>query len=323
MSTRVALAVTLALVVLLGGVAPVVSMDADEAASDVDDVPKNVAQDYEVSLDNVTINTWLLRNSTVRNATIEEVVVRNVTTEDGARENVTLTDVTVGKFVLERGRLKNVTATKLIVRNKSVLDIPGGDFIDPDVENKTIDRQWTKNTTVAGVVIDRMAIDAAILCENAVLGQEAEDSAQFDPQTDDEDPAITVQNGTVGEALVMNGEVSNWSVESVEQPEVEDASLPQSCERGQDGEGDGEGEGNGESDGEGDDQGDGDGEGEGDGEGDGESDGEGNGEGEGNGDGGGEGNGEGNGDGDGGGDGEGDGGGDGEGDGGGEGDGQG
>lgn len=253
MSIRVVLAVGLTLVVLLGGVAPVVGGDSDASFGHADDATVNRTGDalaqYKVSLDNVTIRTWLLRNSTVRNATVKEVVVRNATTEDGARENVTLTNVTVGKFVVDRGRLKNVTATKLIVRNKSVLDVPGGDFIDPDVENKTIDRQWTRNTTVAGVVIDQITIDAAILCENASLGQEAEDSAPFDPRTDDEDPAITVRNGTVEEALIMNGEAFNWSVGSVEEPESQNASLPQSCERGQDG--DGEDEGDGEGDGQG------------------------------------------------------------------------
>lgn len=263
MSTRVILAVALTLVVLLGGVAPVVGGGSNASFGHADDATAErtgdeivhrtgdaVAQ-YKVSLDNVTIKTWLLRNSTVRNATVEEVVVRNVTTENGARENVTLTNVTVGKFVIERGRLKNVTARTLIVRNKSVLDIPGGDFIDPDVENKTIDRQWTRNTTVAGVVIDRITVDAAFLCENASLGQQAENGAQFDPRTDDEDPAITVKNGTVGEALIMNGEATNWSVGSVEQPDAQNASLPKSCERGQDGQGGGNGDGGGDGGGDG------------------------------------------------------------------------
>lgn len=187
---------------------------------------------YKVSLDNVTIETWLLRNSTVVNATVEEVVVRNATTANGSRTNVTLTNVTVGEFVLERGRLKNVTARRLVVRNKSLLSIPGGGFIDPNVENRTIKRHWTKNETVSGVVIDRISIDAAFLCENATLGSRAGEDASIDPQAGDSKPDIAVQNGTVGEALIIKGEASNWAVESVEQPDATNASLPQGCNRG-------------------------------------------------------------------------------------------
>lgn len=250
---RTRLAVTLALVVLVGGVAPVVGVGAGPfghadgptvhragdaattgnaaATGDALETGDAVTQ-YKVSLDNVTIRTWLLRNSTVHNATVRKVVVQNVTTPNGSRTNVTLTNVTVGTFVIERGRLKNVTATKLIIRNKSVLNVPGGGIIDPNVENRTIDRQWTKNATVAGVVIDRIAIDAAILCQNTSLGQQAQNSAAFDPRNNEDDPDVTVRNGTVEEALIMQGKASNWSVGSVDQPQATNATLPQACNRG-------------------------------------------------------------------------------------------
>lgn len=190
----------------------------DEAASgagDLDDAPHSAAQDYEVSIENVTINTWLLRNSTVRNATAREVVIRNATTPDGTREDVTMENVTVGEFVIDRGRLKNVTAQTLVVRNKSVLDVPGGEFFDPDVRDRTIDRQWTQNQTVSGVVIDTLVLDAAIMEENASLGPEAEDSEEFSPTAGESQPDIDVENGTAGEALVIDGEANDWSVESV------------------------------------------------------------------------------------------------------------
>ena len=189
-------------------------------------------QNYEISLDNVTIRTWLLRDSTVRNATVEEVVVENATTPDGARANVTLTEVTVGEFAVERGRLLNVSATRLVVRNRSVLAVPGGEFFDPNVENRTIDRQWTQNATVAGVVIDRLRVDAAILCGNATLGAQADDPDAFDPQAGDDPPAITVRNGSAEEALLIRGHASNWSVGSADEPAAANASLPRGCERG-------------------------------------------------------------------------------------------
>jgi len=197
-----------------------------------DRAPTLAGQNYEISLDNVTIRTWLLRDSTVRNATVEEVVVENATTPDGARANVTLTEVTVGEFAVERGRLLNVSATRLVVRNRSVLAVPGGEFFDPKVENRTVDRQWTRNATVAGVVIDRLRVDAAILCGNATLGAQADDPAAFDPQASDDPPAITVRNGSAEEALLMRGHASNWSVGSADEPAAANASLPQGCERG-------------------------------------------------------------------------------------------
>jgi hypothetical protein len=248
MDLRVVIAVTLSLVLLFGGFGPALGVGSDASLDRTEDVVSEtdgVAAQYKVSLDNVTVRTWLLRDSTVRNATVEEVVVQNATTTDGARENVTLRNVTVGRFDIDRGRLSNVTARTLVVRNKSVLDVPGGDFIDPDLENRTIDRQWTRNATVAGVVIDRLVIDAAFLCDNASLGEEADDAAQFDPRSEEDDPAITVQNGTAGEALIIDGAASNWSVGSIDDPEIQNASLPQSCERGP-GEDGGQGEDGGE-----------------------------------------------------------------------------
>jgi len=238
MSTRATLAVAFSALVLLSGVGPVagVTGPGDERVGEVHDETIHrtdgpVAQ-YKVSLDNVTIKTWLLRNSTVVNATVDEVVIRNATTENGSRTNVTLSNVSVGQFEIDRGRLKNVTAKRLVVRNKSVLSVPGGEFIDPNVENRTLERHWTKNQTVSGVVIDRISVDAAFLCGNATLGPKATGNNSVAPASGDEKPDITVQNGTVSEALVINGEASNWSVGSVQQPGLTNASLPKGCSRG-------------------------------------------------------------------------------------------
>ncbi|NEU57179.1 hypothetical protein [Halorussus sp. MSC15.2] len=241
MDSRPPFAVAVATLVLFAGVGSVVGVGP--AGSVAADAPERVADgpvhrsgdalaQYKVSLDNVTIETWLVRNSTVVNVTIQNVVVRNATTTDGRTTNVTLSNVTVGRFILERARLKNVTAERLVVRNKSVLNIPGGGFIDPDVENRTIERHWTKNLTVSGVVIDQMTVDAAILCGNATLGQQATDAASFDPTASENDPDITVENGTVGEALIIKGGATNWSVQSVQQPTPSNATLPKGCSRG-------------------------------------------------------------------------------------------
>ncbi|UPW00299.1 hypothetical protein M0R88_17545 [Halorussus gelatinilyticus] len=259
MNARPLPAVALALAVLLAGVGPAVGVGTDSGddgpvqrpgesihrtagavsdanatasasdagASDADD---SFAQ-YKVSLENVTVKTWLIRNSTVLNATVRNVVVRNATTENGRRTNVTLSNVSVGRFAIERARMKNVTARKLVIRNKSVLNVPGGSFFDPNVENRTIDRQWTKNSTVSGVVIDRLVVDAAILCGNTSLGQRTTGDP-IAPAAGEKKPDIVVENGTVGEALIIKGEASNWSVGSVNRSAPTNATLPQGCNRG-------------------------------------------------------------------------------------------
>lgn len=225
MRTRATTAVVLSALVLLAGAGLAVGLDSTERAADrsgpadpaagSDAVRAEQVGQYKVSADNITIETWLLRNSTVENATVREVVIRNATTPDGARENVTLSNVTVGEFVVDRGRLKNVTAQTLVVRNKSVLDVPGGSLFDPDVRDRTVDRHWTQNQTVAGVVIDTLVVDAGIMEENATLGDRTDDPSAYSPVAAESDPDITVENGTVGEALVINGTANHWAVESV------------------------------------------------------------------------------------------------------------
>lgn len=249
MNTRATLVVGLSALILFAGVGMVAGIgsvaDDSDAADDRAVAKTNdhideetsyretelIAQ-YKVSLNNVTIETWLLRNATVVNATVDEVVIRNATTNNGSQTNVTLTNAEVREFVLERGRLRNVTAKRLVVRNKSLLNIPGGGFIDPNVENRTIERHWTKNQTVSGVVIDKISIDAAFLCENTTLGAKADEDMTVSPQTGDEKPDIVLENGTVSEALVIRGEASDWSVGSVQQSDATNASLPDGCSRG-------------------------------------------------------------------------------------------
>jgi len=219
------------------GDAPVSGVPAGDASDSGDSANQSAVADpdrlaqYKVSLRNVTVQTWLIRNSTVRNATVEEVVVRNATTADGATENVTLANASVGRFAIDRGRLTNVTARTLVVRNRSVLDVPGGDLIDPDVRNRVIERHWTQNQTVSGVVIDRIVLEEAVLCGNATLGARADGSGPA-PGDGEDPPAITVENGTVEEALVIRGEATEWSVEGIDQPDATDASLPGACDRG-------------------------------------------------------------------------------------------
>lgn len=258
MSTRAALAVALSAVVLLSTVGPVsgvatversdagpaVRSDAGPAnwsdagptnqsdGGSVDRIGDGFAQ-YKVSLDNVTVEVWMLRNATLRNATVREAVVRNVTTPNGSRTNVTLSNVSVSEFDVTNATLLNVSAERLVVRNKSVLSIPGGGFIDPNINNRIIDDHTTKNATVSGVVIDRISVDAGFLCGNATLGARGTGNASYETLTPEDKPDIVVEDGTVDTAVVVEGHAENWSVESASQGGTSNASnLPNGCTRG-------------------------------------------------------------------------------------------
>jgi len=189
------------------------------------------AAQYKVSFQNVTVQTWLVRNATVLNASVDEVVVRNATTADGETENVTLANVSVDRFVVDQGRLTNVTARTLVVRNRSVLNVPGGDLVDPDLRDRVIERHVTQRQIVSGVVIDRIVLEEAVLCENATLGQRV-DGDDDSVATDEQDPpAITVESGTVDEVMIIRGAATEWSVGSIDRPDATNASLPGGCDR--------------------------------------------------------------------------------------------
>jgi hypothetical protein len=251
MNVRAAFAVALSATVLLAVVAPAAGVATlersngplDRTGTDrMEDVGTDRVEDagtervddgfaqYKVSLDNVTVEVWKLRNATVLNATVEEVHVRNVTTENGSRTNVTLSNLTVGRFVATNATALNVTAEELVVRNKSVLSVPGGEFIDPNINNQTIDDHTTKNATVSGVVIDNITVDASFLCGNATLGPEADGNTTFDPLTEEDRPDVAVRNGTVGTAVVVEGYATNWSAGSSESgPSSPKTNLPNGC----------------------------------------------------------------------------------------------
>ncbi|WP_192498387.1 hypothetical protein [Halorussus halophilus] len=211
----------------------------------------STAQQYKVTLDNATIKRWLLRNATVQNATVETLVVQNVTTPNATETNVTLQNVSVGRFFVEKGRLMNVTAESIVVRNKSVLNVPGADLINPTVKDRVIESHTTRNNTVVGIDIDTVVVEAADLRENATIGERATAAANSTNSTNSTNsanstnstnstnsanstnstnstnsanstaangaqPDITVQNGTVGLAVVKTGVASEWTVESTE-----------------------------------------------------------------------------------------------------------
>lgn len=250
MNTRVALAVALSAVVLLSAVGPVSGVATVELADGgpiigSDGEPTNRSEgesgdrigdgfaQYKVSLDNVTVEVWMLRNATLMNATVREAVVRNVTTPNGSRTNITLSNVSVSKFDVTNATLLNVSAEQLVVRNKSVLSIPGGNLIDPNINNRTIDDHTTKNATVSGVVINRISVDAAFLCGNATLGARGTGNASYETLTPEDKPDIVVENGTVGTAVVVEGHAENWSVDSASRDGTSNASnLPNGCTRG-------------------------------------------------------------------------------------------
>ena len=230
MQPRPSATVVLAAVVLLAGVAPAVgafavpASDTESTVSDIATAPETppaaaspvanlspMPTQYKVTLTNVTINRWLLRNSTVRNVRIGTLTVRNVSTAGESQQNVTLHNVSVRRFYIQQGRMMNVTAQSLVVRNKSVLNIPGADIINPNVKNRVIKSHTTRNKTVAGVVIDRVVVASADLRGNATIGQRANSSVDPTPNGGAK-PAISVKNGSVDLFVIKQGEAANWTV---------------------------------------------------------------------------------------------------------------
>lgn len=189
---------------------------AETTASDpttVGDVSTDPIQ-YKVSIDNVTVRTWVLRNTTVVNATVREITVTNLTTENGTR-SVTVRNVSVERLTVRKGTLENVTAKSLTVRNRSILDVPGGSFFDPDVKDRVINRHVLQNVTVEGFVIDNATVGNVSVINTTLTGEVDRQPAKYDIDGDGPKPDVAIENGTAENATITNASIRNWSVEEV------------------------------------------------------------------------------------------------------------
>ncbi|WP_049970299.1 hypothetical protein [Haladaptatus cibarius] len=173
---------------------------------------------YKVSIDNATIRTWALRNATVRNATVDTVRVRRLQTDDEVRRNVTLRNVDVAELEIEEGELNNVTAQRIVVRNRSILDIPGGDIFDPGVRDRVIERTVLANVVVEGANLDALTVENMTV-RNVEVPERSDESPVSSAATDPSSaprPDVVIQNGTAESAVVRNATAGEWSAEEVD-----------------------------------------------------------------------------------------------------------
>lgn len=165
---------------------------------------------YEVTFTNVEIGTWRLIDVTVEDTVARHVEVRNLRTENGTAHNVTLENVSLNRLRVEDGNLTDVTAERLVVRNRTILDVPGAGLVG-EISNRSIDRHVLKEVTVTGFVVDSIAVENMTI-ENRTLRNR---SADGPPETVDPKSAdIEMTEASVGAANIGNVTAVDWEVES-------------------------------------------------------------------------------------------------------------
>lgn len=214
-ATTTGVVTTIAVILVVGAMPPLVPATGHAAPADagpaVDRQPE-----YNVTFDSTTIDELVLRNVvvtdvSVRNVTIDEMTVGNETTEDVELENVTLERLRV-----ERAVVGNVSTGELSVRNRSVLNVPGGELIG-NVGDRSLDRHVVENLTVSGVEIRQLHL--ANLTVEAEPGDiEGDVESQSDAE-EPEKPAVSIvdaeaETGTVTNASFERGTVEQASVEN-------------------------------------------------------------------------------------------------------------
>ncbi|MFH5798950.1 hypothetical protein [Haladaptatus sp. CMAA 1911] len=172
---------------------------------------------YKVSVNDVTVRTWALRNTTVNNATVDEVHVRTLRTESGPKKNVTLRNVSIATVHIQNGTMKNVTADRIVIRNRSIWNVPGGDLFDPGVKNRVIERHVLTNITVEGANLDTLNVDTLTVVNTTVPNRS--DAAPVSPDVTDPDtkpkPAVEIQNASIDSGIVRKANAGEWSATNV------------------------------------------------------------------------------------------------------------
>jgi hypothetical protein len=172
---------------------------------------------YKVSVKDVTVRTWALRNTTVNNATVDEVHVRTLRTENGSKKNVTLRNVSIATVHIRNGTLKNVTADRIVIRNRSIWNVPGGDLFDPGVKNRVIERHVLTDITVEGANLDTLSVDTLTVVNTTVPPRSA--TAPVSPDVTNPDtepkPAVEIQNASIDSGIVRKADAGEWSAKTV------------------------------------------------------------------------------------------------------------
>lgn len=188
--------------VMLGGSAPV-----DDRGTDVQE--RN--QEYEVTFSNVTIKSWRLINVTVTNVTVERLSVENASSEGEMVENKTFKNISLTEIVIEGAILRNVTADRLVVRNRSIIDVPGGDIMPPKIDGRTIEEHVLKDITVDGVVVENLTVSTANFNETVASPVNLSDGELVSQPAGEADVSVT--SASVERGNINNATLGGWRVE--------------------------------------------------------------------------------------------------------------
>lgn len=177
--------------------------------------PADLQSGYNVTFNSATISELVLRNVTVENAEIRNVTVDELTVGNETQEDVKLENVTLSKLQIEQGTVQNVETGTLSIRNRSVLNVPGGELLG-NVGDRSLERHVLDNLTVTGVVIGELHIES-LTVESEFDSQEAtiDDDSSEQPE---EKPDVSLEqadvaNATIGNASFESGAVENASVD--------------------------------------------------------------------------------------------------------------
>lgn len=212
--------------------APAAGPDATAAVGPTSDLQG----EYNLTFSSTTIGELVLRNVTIRDVqvgevTVDEMTVGNETTEDVELENVRLT-----RLEIERAVVQDVSTGELSVRNKSILNVPGGELID-NAGDRSLERHVIDNLTIAGVEIQQLHLQN-LTFEAELSSIEGDVEAQNDDEQPEE-PDVSIADAEGETATVTNASFDRGSVEDAS---VDDETVtPETEEDESDGdEGDGD-----------------------------------------------------------------------------------
>jgi hypothetical protein len=224
-------------VVLVAGGAPMLAPAAGHDAPATADGPAVDSQEYNVTFSSTTIGELVLRNVTVRNVKVREVTVDEMTVGNETSEDVELENVSLARLDIERAVVTDVSTGELSVRNKSILDVPGGELIG-NAGDRSLDRHVVDNLTITGVEIQRLHV-GNLTVETEIEAIEGDVEAQ--PEEGPDEPDVSIGEADAPTASVTNASFREGAVESAS---VEDETVTPETEKGgngSDGE-DGDGE---------------------------------------------------------------------------------
>ena len=215
--TTVSIAVSaMTLIVVLGALPPIVPATGHDTATYGTVVSEfepavNGQSEYNVTFNSTTIDELVLRNVVVTDVSVGTVTVDEMTVGNETTEDVQLENVTLERLEIEHAIVENVSTGELSVRNRSVLNVPGGELIG-NAGDRSLKRHVVANLTVSGVEIEQLHL-ANLTVETDLETIEGDVDGTPDEEATTE-PAVSIKDAQAGTATVTNASFERGSVES-------------------------------------------------------------------------------------------------------------